>query len=932
MTATPTGTTGAKRATGALLALCALAISLLAFQESAPATMAPVALEAVPGEIIVRYKPGTDRNARAAAREQAGVLRRRALPLADTHLVGVAPGTDTDNALATLNAHPAVRYAEPNFIRYPQALPDDPRFGAQWNLYNTGQFVAGVGTGTAGADVSAPAAWDVATGSRDVQLAVLDTGIDYFHADLAANIWRNPGEYVAGEERNGFDDDGNGYTDDLYGWDFLDADPVPSGPEIHGTDVAGIAGAVGDNELGVAGVSWKVSLVPLRVCTVACSGADVIEAIGYAGAIGADVANMSFGSGGFSASERAALATASDTLFVAAAGNAGTDNDADPFYPCAYDLPNLICVTATDHHDQQGGSYGATSVDLGAPGVNVVVGPPDYRDPFSDDLEGTSARWDYTEEPTPAQAGKWRRVLSTDPDQVHVVEDSEGSNYPNNADIKLTLGDPIDLSGERGCFVRLDAKLDTEPSKDYLRVEARQSSSDPYTELTRVSGTTGMFLPVSASLSQFDGVSAQLRLRLTSDGQNTRAGASVDNVNVHCHDPDAYTPNSGTSGAAPHVAGAAALVKSHMPTLSVAGLRDRLLRTVDPLPSLQGKMVTGGRLSVARALTADLDAPSISITSRPPDLSASGEAVFGFSSSESGVRFECRLDASDFAGCSSPTQYSALADGRHTFAVRALDAAGNPSQPAEASWVVDTTGPRVSISSGPESSTSVRSASFAFTASEPAEAFECSLDGSAFAGCSSPASYDGLAVGEHSFAVRARDTAGNWTSTPASRTWTIAEGAAADAEGPNGDDPGTVLPPPDPADPGPKAWGLPTLAVRVPIRQTVGRTLRRGLKTIAAIAGACPCALTYTLRLEARLARAVGLIRRRAADAGRMPTIGRVQRSLSDPGRVWTRVHLFKRARVRLAHVRQLRARLDARLADRFGRAATRRLRVRLTR
>jgi subtilisin family serine protease len=808
---------------------------------ASPAAAAP--LGAVPREIIVRYDASADAAPRARARGLARVTAARKLLLPDTQLVRVPPGVRRAAALSALNGDPAVRYAEPNWLYRAHAIPNDPRFGDLWHFHNTGQTVQGI-PGTPGADISAPEAWDVATGSPSVKVAVMDSGIQYAHADLAANIWHNPGEVVVGEEGNGVDDDGNGLTDDLYGWNFNDAsDRAPLDTDGHGTAIAGIIGAVGNNGRGITGINWDVSLVALKVGNAPFSLGAIIDATVYAGQIGADVVNMSFGGttlggSGFSAAHRDAMAAAADTLFVPAAGNGSTNLDTSPVYPCSYDLPNVVCVTATDNRDEQVYNYGPATVDLAAPGHYIFRATLDGRVPFSDDFEGVGPRWDYSEAPSPPTAGKWRRTVSPNGPvgtSTHLLEDSElQTDYPNNADARATSSAPIDLSGEQGCFVIFDANIATEPTKDHVRVEAAASASGPFTELTRVSGDTHGFQPVTASLAAFEGGDVYLRLRLTSDGQNAAAGAQVDNVKVRCDDPaNGYWPGSGTSFAAPHVAGAAALVKSHMPGLSVAELRERILRTVDPLPSLQGKTVTGGRLNVARALTADLTAPSAAITDGPPGATTS------------------------------------------------------------------------------------RSASFSF-ASEPGAWLECSLDGAAFGGCSSPAAYDGLALGAHAFAVRASDAAGN-VGQPATRSWTIEDAAPDDGEDeqsppppppppadPPPDEPGTLVAP-DPADPEPEAFGAPRLAVAVPSGQRIRRLLRRGLVVTASVDAACPCRLAHSLRLRARPS----------------ARVGRLQIALKASGRVRATVKLSRRARARLAGVQRLGLRLATTLSDRYGRTAS---------
>jgi subtilisin family serine protease len=219
-------------------------------------------------------------------------------------------------------------------------------------------------------------AWERTTGSTDVKVAVLDGGINFDQPDLAPNVWNNPGESGSGRESNGVDDDGNGYVDDWRGWDFVQQDNDPSDNFGHGTHVAGTIAARGDNALGVSGVAWHASLIPVRVLDNTNVGTctDIAAGLEYAVRAGARIVNMSLGSFLPCQAERDVIDSAPDTLFVAAAMNQGIDVDATPVYPCAYPSPNIICVAATDSRDTLAGfsDYGARSVDLGAPGVSVL--------------------------------------------------------------------------------------------------------------------------------------------------------------------------------------------------------------------------------------------------------------------------------------------------------------------------------------------------------------------------------------------------------------------------------------------------------------------------------------------------------------------------------------------------------------------------------
>ncbi len=262
----------------------------------------------------------------------------------------------------------------------PAAISSDPGTSSQWALDA----------------ISATQAWDVTTGSRSVVVAVIDSGIDLTHPDLVANIWTNPGE-IAG---NGIDDDGNGFVDDIHGWNFVTNDANVQDGYGHGTHVAGIIGASGNNGVGVTGINWNVSIMPLRFQDnqgVGYTG-DAIKAIQYATMMRRDfgvnvvVINASWGGGtGFSATLETAIRDAgmSGITFVAAAGNSGADNDAVPRYPSGYDLPNVIAVAACDSTGAMPGfsNSGATSVDLVAPGTSIYSTLPGGRYGW---LSGTS--------------------------------------------------------------------------------------------------------------------------------------------------------------------------------------------------------------------------------------------------------------------------------------------------------------------------------------------------------------------------------------------------------------------------------------------------------------------------------------------------------------------------------------------------------------
>jgi thermitase len=357
------------------LSLCAATALLPPAAAGAEAVGPPVPYQEAPDRVLVRYAADTDAHERAEARQRADVEREAQLPVPRLELVDPEPGTSVSEAVRVLERQDGVLYAEPDVPRVAAGVPNDPLLGYQWGLRNIGQDVNGH-AGPAGLDIGAPTAWDVVTGDSGVTVAIVDSGADLGHPDLAANLWRNPGETGGGREANRIDDDGNGRVDDARGWDFVDDDAEPSDANGHGTHVAGTVAAGGNDGQGVAGVAWRASLMPVRVLDAGGSGSvsDVISAYVYAARNGARVVNASLGGTYYSRAEYDAIAAAPNTLFVVAAGNQAADNDRVGSYPCNYGVDNVVCVAATDRADALAGfsNYGATTVDLAAPGVDIA--------------------------------------------------------------------------------------------------------------------------------------------------------------------------------------------------------------------------------------------------------------------------------------------------------------------------------------------------------------------------------------------------------------------------------------------------------------------------------------------------------------------------------------------------------------------------------
>lgn len=316
--------------------------------------------EYVPDVVLVRFRDGATETERAEVRQ----MIRAELETTYSLVPGLEKLRLRDASVSVMDAVQSltrlniVKYAEPDYIVHATVIPNDTYWSNLWGMTN----------------IKAPQAWDTYTGDANFVVAIIDTGINRNHPDLAANIWTNPNE-IAG---NGIDDDGNGYVDDIYGWDWAYNDSDPMDGHGHGSHTAGTVGAVGNNGLGVVGVNWNVKLMALKFLNDSGSGSTsgAISAVNYAVNKGVKVSNNSWGGGGYSQALYDAIENgkAVGHVFVAAAGNNGTNNDTSPFYPASYTNDNLIAVAAIDVNDNKASfsNYGATSVDLGAPGVDIL--------------------------------------------------------------------------------------------------------------------------------------------------------------------------------------------------------------------------------------------------------------------------------------------------------------------------------------------------------------------------------------------------------------------------------------------------------------------------------------------------------------------------------------------------------------------------------
>jgi len=508
------------------------------------------------------------------------------------------PGQSPRSAARRVARLPGVLYAEPEQIVDYRVLPGDPHLGRQWSLHNTGQVILATG-GKRGADIEASSAWDIQTGNPSVIVADVDTGADLTHPDLAANIWVNPGEIPG----NHIDDDVNGLPDDVNGWDWADSDSSPDDSigfdQGHGTETSSIIGAVGNNGIGMAGVNWRVSLMPLRAATLS----DTISAFVYARDQGARVINFSAGFPFYSQALKDTIDNLGTVLVVNAADNGGFNGDGDNSdrvgdFPCKFGSPNLVCVAASDQRDQltKFSNFGPVSVDLAAPGRNILGAYPPRAVSF--DLN------EFFEEPlgkrfrSGGRHDRWGLTTKLG----GALADSPRGEYRNRTNSFIATPS-IDLRQRRACEVSFFIRHRLREG-DRLLVEASRGKQGRWRQLNSFTGIGKGDYQFVKFPKRFSGSRrARARFRLHANASTRGDGVYLDDLQVTCKTTGpTYAFADGTSFAAPQVAGAAGLILARFPSASTAEVKARLLAGVDRIPSMAGKLVSGGRLDLNAAL------------------------------------------------------------------------------------------------------------------------------------------------------------------------------------------------------------------------------------------------------------------------------------------------------------------------------------------
>jgi subtilisin family serine protease len=522
----------------------------------------------VEGELLIKYKEKTSGAARTAFAQRHSLEEVRRFKHPGMHHVRIPRGSDMAAYLEQLRSDKNVEYAEPNYKRKPLGtVPNDLSWDQQWEAIR----------------IKLPDAWDYIQASQGVVVAVVDTGVDYNHRDLAANMWKNAGEVPD----NHYDDDGNEYIDDVNGWNFYSNNNDPMDTYSHGTHVAGIIGAVGNNSLGVAGVNWRARIMPVKFMDA--NGGDVaseIEAIEYAVDMGAKIINASFGDNVFSQAEYDAIQSAGEkgVLFVAAAGNDSSNNDGSTKnYPASYNLPNIISVAASDSNYVEGlasfSNYGATSVHLAAPGDTILSTIPEGQSNTSVTSLTVPSTPNVQYNPTgieyagPIPSGGITGTLWN-------CGYGYSNEFPSAVAGNIAL---IKRGSPDGSAFYFYEKLTNAQAAGAVAAIVYNNVSGNFSGTL---GSAGEWIPaVSISLEEGETLLA--------------LGNPVVNL-ANSNYP--YSTKSGTSMATPFVSGVAALLWAESPDATVAQIKQAILESVDALPSLAGKVATGGRLNAYKAL------------------------------------------------------------------------------------------------------------------------------------------------------------------------------------------------------------------------------------------------------------------------------------------------------------------------------------------
>jgi subtilisin family serine protease len=591
-------------------------LPLASHAASAALVVPAVPAQYVPGEMLVKFKPAVSaQSSRAAVAAIGGAVQ--ATLSGNLMLVKLPAGQDAAAAASAYSSDPNVEYAQPNYIYQATAVPNDTDYSSLWAFKNNGlpinTPVQGGGwiyttnnPGTAGNDMNLEPAWNHITDCSSVVVAVLDSGVNYNQQDLAANMWTST-------------------TYPNHGYNYVSGEGAANDPmdlNGHGTHVAGIIGAVGNNGTGVTGVCWKAKIMAVRVLDSQGSGttASIISGMGFAVTNGAKVINMSLGGAiPFDQAYSDAITTAmtSDVVVVVAAGNDTNNNDTSARYPCNFTHANLVCVAALDQNFALAtfSDWGATSVDVGAPGTNMWSTWTGTNTTITDTMNAAAAwtmtgGWNYmtwldgslTSHNGFADPGTW--PTGTYP---AAANDSAYKSFDLSAYDTAVLN--FWVAGVVNSTDGFRAKMNTVAGDPFatggtfLFNQNSNSNVNWYFDTTTVSGFS--FIPVTSNISSCKSVTCTIGFNLTSAAGSTGAkGPMVTNFTIDTLTVNAtsYNTENGTSMASPAVAGLAAMLRAYNPQYTYADVVASIKNSGRSVASLAGKTTTGKAVDATAAL------------------------------------------------------------------------------------------------------------------------------------------------------------------------------------------------------------------------------------------------------------------------------------------------------------------------------------------
>jgi len=579
-----------KVCTAVLLALALLVVPARAGERPAAIANAP-APPPVPDELLVRFKAEATA-APASVAQRLGDRLQRALG-ARYAVMKLESGQTLADALAAYRAMPEVEAVQPNYRYRFLAVPNDPLYPQLWALNNDGQPVEGgtLAAAIPGSDLDMERGWDEITDCTSVIVAVLDSGVNYLHQDIAGNLW-----------------DGSAAGFPLHGYDFLDDDndPMPADAFGHGTHVAATIGAVGNNGIGVAGVCWRAQIMALRIGDRrGATTARIVQAMQFAIEHGARIINLSLGGSEHDPAfeEEVERARRRGVLVVTAAGNEGADNDdgATPFYPCDFPQDNVVCTAALDQSYNRASfsNFGAVSVDVGAPGTNILSAWPGRV--RADDLRGWVRTGGWTETVCNFNLGRLPALVNP----ASWCATPPGTYAAGANDVAYKAFDLAGVRHARAAFFRF---LATEPDVDFLGYALSPVGGNPFAVGSLIalhSGSTGT-RPIEESIDLHGCFTSTCTFgfRLQSNGAVADRGVAIVGLRIDTVEPNAnaYAVLQGTSMAAPHVAGVAALVWAYNPRYTSADVRAALIEGGEPVGALAGITASGRAVNAFGAL------------------------------------------------------------------------------------------------------------------------------------------------------------------------------------------------------------------------------------------------------------------------------------------------------------------------------------------